>query len=737
MAFAIGTSHGHGSDEQPDQRTMLNICVDRIATATGHLFGKPTVGTCCVLMVLVAITVNTPPTLAQQQQLGPSFPRPTVARRSAVQPRSPNPPSRYQTIPYQAQGTLRAERVAPNRSRNSTRLTSAVRDAEKPLPPQILATPTISDEQEVIQHRSQLMMTRTNVSRIAIADSGIIDVVQYSPNELSIIGLELGSTTLTLWFQGIREPLIYLVTVIKDPSLEEQKRIDYGKLERKLAVLFPNSKVYLIPLSGKIVVKGQARDPQEAARILQIVRGEVINQEGSLAGPQPGSETGSSNGIGSQGFVGLLDQGSGYIVNMLEVPGEYQVMLKVRIAELNREQARRMGVDLNFLIDGGKHLVSSSMGGLPSTLTGIFESGEISVLLNWLASNGTAKILSSPTITVLSGHTASFLAGGEFAVPTIVGIGGAQGQTTQFRGFGTSLIATPTVIDRDLIRLQIVPEFSQINQGNAVGGIPGLDSRRVQTTVELREGQTLVLAGLYARLTRTEVTRIPFLGSIPWIGPVLFNAKRATEDETELIILVTPEIVRPMDPDEVPPLPGFEVTHPHDHELYRYAMTEGAPDTQVYQLAPFGRGVGHGIGVGYSVYEPPPASPMYAPAPLPNRGTAYGQQTRPPVGAWPQQGGYPPQGYGQQPGVTPRLANPAVQGAVPLPTGVDPSATNSPNYYGEQPAKSRRWSLRSLWPKAAQKIRQAGYDRPSADRQFSAPPQNFPSRGTAPRRAYR
>jgi pilus assembly protein CpaC len=271
------------------------------------------------------------------------------------------------------------------------------------------------------------------------------------------------------------------------------------------------------------------------------------------------------------------------------------------------------------------------------------------------------------------------------------------------------------VIDRDLIRMQIVPEFSQINQGNAVGGIPGVDSRRVQTTVELREGQTLVLAGLYARLTRTEVTRIPFLASIPWIGPVLFNAKRATEDESELIILVTPEIVRPMDPDEIPPLPGFEVTHPHDHELYRHAMTEGAPDTQVYQLAPFGRGVG------YSVFEPPPASSMYATASLPNRGTAYGQQTRPPAGVWPQQGVYPPQGYGQQLGVTPRLANPAAQGAVPLPTGAGPSATNSPNY-GEQPAKSRRWSLRSLWPKAAQKIRQAGYEQPCARRQINAPP---------------
>jgi pilus assembly protein CpaC len=97
----------------------------------------------------------------------------------------------------------------------------------------------------------------------------------------------------------------------------------------------------------------------------------------------------------------------------------------------------------------------------------------------------------------------------------------------------------------------------------------------------------------------TEVTRIPFLGAIPFIGPRFFSAKVATQDETELLILVTPEIVRPMDADEVPPVPGHEVTHPSDWELYHAAMTEGAPNTGYFQLAPYGRGGGPGIDVGY------------------------------------------------------------------------------------------------------------------------------------------
>jgi len=486
----------------------------------------------------------------------------------------------------------------------------------------------------VIHHRSQLMIARSRVARWAIADPSIIDVVQYSPNEIGVIGSALGSTTLTLWFENSPQPLIYLVKTIRDPSVEDQKRLDYGRLERKLQVLFPNSKVYLIPLSGKIVVKGQAYDSAEAARILQIVRGEVINQEGNLGGPQPatgGARAGAVAGATGLAGAGLnaLDLPSSRVVNMLDIPGEFQVMLRVRIAEVNRSQLRSMGVNLSVLFDSGRHMLSYAAGGLPATLSGIFENGDINLAVNWLATNGTAKILSEPVVTVLSGRPASFLSGGEFAVPTIIGIQGAQGQTTTFRGFGTSLIVTLTVIDKDLIRLQIVPEFSQINQGNAVNGIPGVDTRRVSTIVELREGQTIALAGLLSHQSNTNITRVPFLSSIPYIGPRLFASKQASQDQSELLILVSPEIVRPMDADEVPPVPGHEVTHPNDYELYHAAMTEGAPDQRTYQLAPYGYSTCEGVEVPYRLFNPAPASPLYSPVPTnPYAGTGY---TTPPA----------------------------------------------------------------------------------------------------------
>jgi len=496
-------------------------------------------------------------------------------------------------------------------------------DPSPRLDARIVSMPKVERKLEVIQNRSQLIKTSKRVVRMAIADPSVIDIAPFEENEFAIIGAALGTTTLTLWFEDDNDPLIYEVTTIRDPDIDEQIRIDYGKLERKLSILFPNSKVYLIPLHEKLVVKGQARDGAEAARILQIIRGEFIDDYGGLYGP------GGSYGRGGRGLDDdndFLDEGdvnddlfSSFIVNMLQVPGEFQVMLHVTIAELNRSQLRRMGVDLNVIINDTAAVLNSTLAGGASTISGVFDAGNVSALINALASNGTAKILSRPSLTTLSGNPATFLAGGEFAVPTTVGVGGVGVASTTFRGFGTSMLVIPTVIDGDLIRMRITPQFSEIDSNNAVNGIPGLATRTVSTTVELREGQSIVLGGLLSRQQATEVTRIPLLGDIPLIGPTLFSSKRATEDELELLVLVTPEIVRAMDPDEVPPMPGFEVTHPNDVEFYRYAMTEGAPDTEVYQLAPYGNEVGYPNPVGFNVYNPSPATPQYGPIPQANQ----------------------------------------------------------------------------------------------------------------------
>ncbi|MFG0336026.1 MAG: pilus assembly protein N-terminal domain-containing protein, partial [Maioricimonas sp. JB049] len=523
-----------------------------------------------------------------------------------------------------------------------------------PLDSRLAAMPTSEEKLEVIHHRSQLIIARQNIRRIAISDPSVIEVAQYTPTEISVLGLGLGTTDMTIWFEGSDDPLIYLVTVIRDPALEEQRRIDYGRIERKLALLYPNSKVYLIPMSRKIIVRGQARDSEEAARIMQIVRGEVLTEEGDYfdRGNDYSNIYLAAAGRGGRGGASGNDFISSLIVNELQVPGEFQVSIRVRVAEVNRSQLRRMGIDWTVLFNQGRHFIGQTFAAANPVLTGIFENGEIEVLVDALASNGSARILEDANLVVLSGEPAAFLAGGEFAVPSTVGLNGVGVGTTTFRGFGTSIIATPTVVDNDLVRMQITPEVSAINSGNSVQGIPGVDVRRVQTRVELREGQTIVLGGLFSRREQAEVTRIPFLGEIPVIGAYLFNAKQATEDETELLIVVTPEIYRPMDPEEVPPLPGQPYPHPDDIDFYKLNRIEGNPDLGHYQLLPYGNGQGFAHDVGYNFYNPAPVDPRnIEPAPT----QAY-EGTQLPGG--PLEPGLPPQGqqtpYGRYPGMQPQ-----------------------------------------------------------------------------------
>ncbi|MGE4003259.1 MAG: pilus assembly protein N-terminal domain-containing protein, partial [Planctomycetaceae bacterium] len=294
-----------------------------------------------------------------------------------------------------------------------------------------------------------MIHTNARVRRIHIADPSVLEVVQFSELEFSLVGVALGTTDLTFWFEGSAEPSLYVANVIRDPALDDQRRLDYGKIERKLALLYPNSKVYLIPMSRKIIVRGQAKDAEEAARIMQIVRGEVLTQDGDIFAGYAGNGNGQIDpalgrgGVGN-GYLGAYggvggDLLSSLIVNELQVPGEFQVMLRVRIAELNRSQLRRMGIDWRVVWNDARHVVAQTFATTAPVLTGLFENGEIAVLLDALASNGSAKVLEDSVVVTMSGNPASFLSGGEFAVPNTVGNNGVLVGTTTFRGFGSSI----------------------------------------------------------------------------------------------------------------------------------------------------------------------------------------------------------------------------------------------------------------------------------------------------------
>ena len=416
---------------------------------------------------------------------------------------------------------------------------------------------------------SKIIRTKLPVTRIAITDPTIADVTEFTETELEIIGLKAGQTALTMWFTdqtGQETVLRYLVKVAADEGEQLRAETEYGKLQSRLNEMFPSSYVQLIPVADKLIVRGQAHDSKEAAEILAVVGNETVDQAGNLA-------YGFVNAGGVARLPGAEDLQTSSIINLLHVPGEQQVMLKVRIAEINRTAARELGVDFRYL--GDNFSISNFLGGV-GNITAILDNMDVQLFIRAFSTNGVGKLLAEPTLVTISGQSATFIAGGEFAVPTAVGVDGIGAVSTSFRGFGTQLAFTPTVVDKDMIRLQVSPSFSSVNDNlTSADGIPGLDMRGVTTTVDLREGQWLAIAGLIQDEQGGSRSRVPVIGDIPVVGAA-FGQQRTSRNETELVILVSPELVHPLEPEQVPLfLPGMEVTDPTDWEFYMHQQIEG------------------------------------------------------------------------------------------------------------------------------------------------------------------
>ena len=508
---------------------------------------------------------------------------------------------------------------------------AAAKENGPPLPFDVMDS-NRETEMTVKRGRSQLLRSTVEFTRTAVVDPNICDLIQYSPTELGLIGKRLGTTQVTLWFRESDNPNVdtqprsIVVRVV--PDLKEwEPRLK--QLEAEIAKLFPNSKVRLRTFGQRIMVLGQARDVSEAAEILNIIRGEEIDAGGRwVSGPNLGNRTAqggndtsrsglgggdsyggdpyggdsyggdsygdanagpfrsgwgvdSSNaggsggrGYGNRGRYGNQGDWASRIVNMLKVPGVHQVMLRVKIAELNRTAARNFGVNFSSSIQfrNGTLLLQSLLNASNSnSVIGNFSNDQLSFGISYLEQHGVIRLLSEPTLVTMSGKAANFVAGGEFAVPTVVGISGASAVSTQFVTYGAIISFTPYLLDKDLIRLHVSPEFSQIDAATTVNGVPGLTTRTVTTTVELRAGQTLAIAGLLSDSMNSNTQ-----ADWPWIGKIL-GPRSVSRSETELIVLVTPELVHPMEPEEVPPMPGFDVTEPSNEDFFLRGDIEGNP----------------------------------------------------------------------------------------------------------------------------------------------------------------
>ncbi|PQO27541.1 hypothetical protein C5Y96_18605 [Blastopirellula marina] len=473
----------------------------------------------------------------------------------------------FSLMPAVAQAQVAAELPGPRDEQLIEKPSESVLMKESNLIQEVLEPELIF---RVEPTRSKILKTKLPMTRVAITSPDIVEINEFSTTEVEVIGLKAGETTMTIWFaapDGTSTVLRYLVKVAANSEEQRRAEIEYGKLEARLNELFPNSIVQLIPVADKLIVRGQARDAQEAAQIIAVLGGQSVDQGGNLS---MGANLGTAAVL-----PGAEDLRTTSIIDLLQVPGEQQVMLKVRIAELQRTAARNLGFD--FKVSGDNYDVAHIIGAGAGNLTAILDGGDVELFLQATSSNGMAKILAEPTLVTISGKSANFIAGGEFAVPTAVGVGGIGAVSTTFRGFGTQLAFTPTVLDKDKIRLQVAPSFSSINSSNSVDGIPGLDIRGVTTTVDLREGQWLAVAGLIQDEQAGSRIRLPGLGDIPLIGAA-FGRQTTTREETELVVLVSPELVHPMEVEQLPLfLPGTDVTDPTNKEFFWHQQIEGRP----------------------------------------------------------------------------------------------------------------------------------------------------------------
>ncbi|WP_083941440.1 MULTISPECIES: type II and III secretion system protein family protein [Salinicola] len=261
-----------------------------------------------------------------------------------------------------------------------------------------------------------------------------------------------------------------------------------------------------------------------------------------MAGNQLVADGSSASVDGAMATQSTLDAQSpaGGALNRSTFEGANQINIRVRFAEVAREELLSYGISWNALINNG----SFSFGVLTSNIASSPTSEGVDGLLQALQQNNLLQILAEPNITTVSGQTASFLAGGEVPIPVpvnsdLVGI--------QYKQFGVSLLSTPTLLPNGRISMEVRPEVSSLTSDNVqIAGydVPSLQVRRADTVVEVGSGQTFAIAGLFQRQASNEIERVPVLGDIPILGQ-LFRSRRFQRNETELVILITPYLVRP------------------------------------------------------------------------------------------------------------------------------------------------------------------------------------------------
>ena len=404
---------------------------------------------------------------------------------------------------------------------------------------------------EVPLNKSQIVSTDRPIARAMIGNADIADILPVTDRSIYVLGKSFGTTSLTLYDSAGR------VLTIMDVAVGP----DTDGFRDQVGRLIPGQDIDAHISGGSMVLTGLVSDPGAIDRAVQLAK--------TFAGDN--------------------------LVNLISLGSSQQVMLEVKFAEINKSAGKELGFRLlggdgtNFQFGTGQgaeiiggvidaDAITNSFG--VASRTGIDLLGlSIDAFVEALEAKGFAKTLANPTLVALSGETASFLAGGEFPIP-VVQSGDSDAISVQYKPFGVSLGFTPTVLGDKTINLIVEPEVSAIdtNASVALGGfnIPGVQTRRASTTLELRDGESFAIAGLIQQDMTTQVSQVPLLGSLPIIGS-LFRSTSFQKGETELIIVVTPRLVAPLKPEQVR-LPTDTVKDANELELFLMGKTHEMKD---------------------------------------------------------------------------------------------------------------------------------------------------------------
>jgi pilus assembly protein CpaC len=381
--------------------------------------------------------------------------------------------------------------------------------------------------------KSLIIDSPLNIQRLSVANGDLVEAVAVNPKEVLINGKGPGETSLIVWQQNGNR-LLYDLTIRPSPLRLENVR-------QQLAREFPDANISVTYENDTAFVRGQVKDLTAADRVMAI--------------------------------VATL----GKAVNLLRVdvpPAPPQVLLKVKFADVDRSASTSLGFNLaSAAFNQSTNITTGQFPGLSVDNTGTFSlSNALNILLfrkdinlgatiEALQAKNLLQILAEPNVLAINGKQASFLEGGEFPFPTLQGGAGVGAVTISWREFGIRLNFLPTVTPRGTVRLQVAPEVSSLDYTNAVTfegvTIPALSNRRVTTEVELDSGQSFVIAGLLNNQMTDSLSKIPGLSSIPLFGK-LFQSKQVSKSNNELLVIITPELVRPI--PEGQPLP--ELTYP-------------------------------------------------------------------------------------------------------------------------------------------------------------------------------